>query len=700
MQVLEPGTVVGDYEVTGFIASGGFGSVYAVSSTSGERAALKVLHPELSALGDPFLRFLREARVLDLVRHPNVVEILSSGMLADGRAYLVTEFLVGRDLEEELELSGPISPARTVTLLEPICDALARAHAAGIVHRDIKASNVFLADPDGECRVVLLDFGLAKVLESGGIDLTSSRMALGTPSSMSPEQIRGGKVDARSDVYGLGALTYHMLTGRLAFIGMSPSAVRYMHLFGQRPRASEHANVTATIDEVVRRAMHADAELRYPGVADYIAALRQAAAPAAALAPHQERARPAIAIYVDVRIDDGADADEALLSDIDDILDHADRQLRRHNFSAVLEHSNATLFARPAGPEITLRERREAALAAVGLSRSLAQRSNPSPRVHVNIALAADLVTVDSNERIIDGELLRIDRWAPRENVTGVVGTASVFAGIDVEVVPSDRAANWLRITAPGVTSTPAREITEVSQERLLHGEMMSEIGRRAVSMVHDMRSPITALIWNLENVLGAVERGEPITAKHRQSLTDALGAANQLKKSTAVVLESSSVRSYSGERHPVSITDVVDSALLLLNGELHTRAKVSVYHESAIKVLGARGRLIQVVVNLLSNAVASLADYGNIEIRSEVTSGNRVKLSVRDTGSGIAEDEQPRIFERFYTTKEADQGTGLGLSIVRQIVEEHGGDVAVFSAPDRGSCFTITLPMLTDEHL
>jgi serine/threonine protein kinase len=165
---LAPGARIGPYVIIRFLASGGFGAVYGVHDEARDRpAALKVLHPELRALGDPFARFLREARVLDLLRHPNVVEIYDSGTLPDGRAYLVTELLVGCDLEERLERIGALSVAEAIEVLRPVCDALAVAHACGVIHRDIKASNVFLDQHADGVRVVLLDFGLAKVLEAG-----------------------------------------------------------------------------------------------------------------------------------------------------------------------------------------------------------------------------------------------------------------------------------------------------------------------------------------------------------------------------------------------------------------------------------------------------------------------------------------------------------------------------------------------------
>jgi serine/threonine protein kinase len=159
-------------------------------------------------------RFLREAEVMVRVRHPNVVELVSWGTVDDGRPYLAMEFLTGTDLARVLAEHGRLPLPRVLAILEPTCAALAAAHAQAIVHRDLKASNVFLARAaDGSERVVLIDFGIAKLAAPDAAELTTSRQLVGTPVTMAPEQIAGGAVDARTDVYGLGVMTFHLLTG-------------------------------------------------------------------------------------------------------------------------------------------------------------------------------------------------------------------------------------------------------------------------------------------------------------------------------------------------------------------------------------------------------------------------------------------------------------------------------------------------------
>ena len=140
---------------------------------------------------------------------------LDHGTLDDGRPYLVLEYIEGPSLRDAIHERGSLPPAEMLAILEPLCDALATAHALGLVHRDVKASNVILGhDVQGPRRPVLLDFGLVKLLDAEGPGLTSSRSMLGTPAAMAPEQMAGQPVDARTDVYALGLLAFHMLTGR------------------------------------------------------------------------------------------------------------------------------------------------------------------------------------------------------------------------------------------------------------------------------------------------------------------------------------------------------------------------------------------------------------------------------------------------------------------------------------------------------
>jgi serine/threonine protein kinase len=158
-------------------------------------------------------RLRREAGALGLAWHPNVVEILDEGYLADGTCFLVMERLRGESLDARLE-RGPLDPKQLLPIAHEVCEALIAVHAAGVVHRDLKPSNVFLSKDDGERgeRVKILDFGIARV-EWAEPRLTMTGIPIGTPGYMSPEQEQGVEIDGRTDIYSFGALVYRCLTG-------------------------------------------------------------------------------------------------------------------------------------------------------------------------------------------------------------------------------------------------------------------------------------------------------------------------------------------------------------------------------------------------------------------------------------------------------------------------------------------------------
>jgi hypothetical protein len=161
-----------------------------------------------------------------------------------------------------------------LTILEPLCDALHVAHLAGLVHRDVKASNVILARRGGAIRPVLLDFGLVKLTDQVGPGLTSSRSMLGTPAAMAPEQMRGQSVDRRTDIYALGLLSYHMLTGQPAFGGAPGVVQSYLQVHGPRPRPSSKVDIDPAIDEPIARALAPEPSARFADARGFSQALR------------------------------------------------------------------------------------------------------------------------------------------------------------------------------------------------------------------------------------------------------------------------------------------------------------------------------------------------------------------------------------------------------------------------------------------
>lgn len=210
---LVAGTPIGEYVIERRIGEGGMGVVYAARHPLiGKRAAIKVLRATYSADREAVARFILEAQAVNRIGHVNIVDVFSFGTLEDGRCYFVMEMLRGETLHARID-RAPMSASEVVPIIVALTRALEAAHAAGVIHRDLKPENVFLVTEDDMVRVKLLDFGIAKLLASTGANTsrTATGIVVGTPLFMSPEQARGLKVDARTDLYSLGVLAYQMV---------------------------------------------------------------------------------------------------------------------------------------------------------------------------------------------------------------------------------------------------------------------------------------------------------------------------------------------------------------------------------------------------------------------------------------------------------------------------------------------------------
>jgi len=232
--------MAGEYRLGRKLGEGGFGTVYeAVHPLLKRRAAVKVLHRIAGSDSDAVLRFVAEARAVNQIKNRHIIDIFSFGKLADGRHFYVMDLLEGEPLDRFIAREGRCSVENTVQLLRPIAEALDAAHAAGVVHRDLKPQNIYLIwDATGETVPKLLDFGMAKLLGDSRVH-TVSGTPLGTPLYMSPEQARGDVVDGRSDVYALGVLCHELLTGRLPITGENTIAVLMAHIIQAPPKVSE-----------------------------------------------------------------------------------------------------------------------------------------------------------------------------------------------------------------------------------------------------------------------------------------------------------------------------------------------------------------------------------------------------------------------------------------------------------------------------
>ena len=225
-QRLPDGTDVNGYIVDGVLGRGGMGVVYSAKhGVIGKRAAIKVLRSEVSSSAQTVERFVQEARAVNQIGHPNIIDIFDYGTLPDGRAFHLMDLLDGESLRKRLR-RGPLHPSEAANVIEGVASALLAAHEKGFIHRDLKPDNIYLCHvDDGWPNIKLLDFGLAKLMPEMGkaAFVTKTGVMIGTPEYMSPEQARGLSVDYRTDVYALGIVMFEILTGERPFPTMGDS---------------------------------------------------------------------------------------------------------------------------------------------------------------------------------------------------------------------------------------------------------------------------------------------------------------------------------------------------------------------------------------------------------------------------------------------------------------------------------------------
>jgi serine/threonine protein kinase len=246
------------------------GSVYAVRHTAlDKRFAMKVMRADLAQQGELAARFIQEARATAAIGHPNIVQITDFGQLPSGAPYFVMELLEGTPLSKMIRLGGPLPAGLAVRTLQQTAAALAAAHAAGVIHRDLKPDNIHITRDN---LVKVLDFGVAKMAGAGR--LTRTGMVFGTPHYMSPEQASGNDVDRRADIYALGIIMYEMFTGRVPFEADSYMGVltKHMYMLPEPPsHVHEAARALGALEDVTLRCLEKKPEARYASMNELIA---------------------------------------------------------------------------------------------------------------------------------------------------------------------------------------------------------------------------------------------------------------------------------------------------------------------------------------------------------------------------------------------------------------------------------------------
>jgi eukaryotic-like serine/threonine-protein kinase len=276
------GEQFGNYRAISLLGEGGMGAVYLAEHPAiGRRVAVKVLHKNYIRDESLLTRFLNEARAANAIRHPNIIEILDSGTIADGTPFLVMELLEGESLGARIRRVGPLPIATAVEFAYQTASALGAAHKKGIVHRDLKPDNLFVVpdphEPDRE-RIKVLDFGIAKLQQGSAGDSVKTRTGtlMGTPIYMSPEQCRGTRtVDHRSDIYSLGIIFFEMLCGQPPFVSEGFGELVNMHLNVQAPApSSQRPDIPPAIDAVVLKMLAKNPDDRFPDMHEVQMALK------------------------------------------------------------------------------------------------------------------------------------------------------------------------------------------------------------------------------------------------------------------------------------------------------------------------------------------------------------------------------------------------------------------------------------------
>jgi serine/threonine-protein kinase len=269
------GKRLGEYEIIEQIGRGATADVYKAFQPKLNRyVGIKVLSPFVSDEDAFRKRFIREAKAVAQLDHPNILSVYDFDQ-QDNRVYLVMRYVDTGSLADILtEMKGtPMPLDRVLVILEQVGSALSHAHNRGIVHRDVKPGNIMLGEDNW---VLLTDFGLVKILEDSTV-ITQSGVGVGTPNYMAPEQVRGDPVDARADVYALGAMLYQMITGEVPFEGESGIAVALKHLNEPpTPPRTANPNLPPAMDQVILKALTKDRESRYQSVDELVAAFQEA----------------------------------------------------------------------------------------------------------------------------------------------------------------------------------------------------------------------------------------------------------------------------------------------------------------------------------------------------------------------------------------------------------------------------------------
>jgi len=460
---LPTGATVGGYRVDQLVARAGFANVYrGVELQSGESVAIKVLHSRLAQSAKEVARFQREFSALTNLRHENIVKIHAYGTLEGGRPYTAMEWLEGSTLREFMR-SGALSLDEAVPLFAQLCDALDAAHAAGVIHRDLKASNVMLVRREGALWVKLVDFGIAKAIdpqEAARQALTTTGQALGTPYTMAPEQIMGRPLDGRTDIYALGVVLFEMLTGEKPFTGTSAIEVAEKHLSETPPSLAAIIDVPPAVDRLVARCLAKDPADRFTTPGEVAAALRAANALEGHLVEKREPSATdshtvaAMGLHYEVKNLLSGEEGEELAIDVEDMVREAAKRCEALGMRLPVQSKTGFLAVLPLPEDTGARSldlRADVLALALELSEELPSDFVSPDLVEVQSTVhrsTVEAVFRGGSTSFVGGELLDLDTWIFDKGEAVFTATEVAVEGMEglLDTQPMPGMAHHLRV--------------------------------------------------------------------------------------------------------------------------------------------------------------------------------------------------------------------------------------------------------------
>lgn len=706
---------VGTYQLVERLGAGGMGVVYkARDMAGGDTVALKLLRPELSENRRSRRRFLREARLGKRLRHANIVRIVDYGEQG-GRLYLAMEYLKGETLARWVK-SHTADAALAAEVGQRIASALAAIHDEGILHRDVKSENIML--PVGEHGALeptsakLMDFGLA--VGEDVSRMTRDGAVLGTVGYMAPEQARGDVIDARSDLYSLGAVLYELLCGRPPFAGPDLAAMLNAVIHDRPSPIREHCpDLPASLSGLIEALLEKDKEARPQNAEEVEERLQEVVealgpASAAALQPAKDRSgkvRDGFAAsgvvtrsVISLRADRGLatmvpDADADTDADDDSMVraEETEHDVPR----LILLHGLAASVARGSEREAVLQDCLVQAARALGAERGVVLLSpqaddlecatafGPKAKALTKIPAVASMVQRSISERSgflyssespeSPGPTVCAPLWAG-DQIFGAmlvtrVRTGNKFEHRDLEFLASVGYLGGLAL----------------ERHDWLASQHLTVIGRMLAGVAHDLRNPMT-VITGYAQLLGLEDQEEARKEGCQRIMT-------QVERMTDMIGDLLAFARGDSRLHPSMLVLPKFGAEIResLRVQCEPRGIEVTVEAQEGKIRVDVGRTKRILYNLAQNAVDVLSRGEKLRIRLQIEDG-ALQLQVIDTGPGIPKEVRGRVFEPFVTSGK-HHGTGLGLSIVKRFIADHNGRMALESAEGAGTVFTVWLP-------